>query len=347
MGPTRVTILYDRIEDDVFEEASARGEDTSELVPVHVALGKALASRGHWVRKLAVSSDLERLCCLLAKDDSEVVFNVCDGVEGDTRSAARVAGILEFLGKPFTGSGSIAMALAGDKVVAKQVFRALGIATPEFRVVRHGELCGLDSELRFPVIVKPVDEDASVGITEESVVRDPRSLARRVARLHQEFSTDALVEEFIVGREVYAPILGNGSASIVLPLLEWPLRSGHGFGSWAAKWRPKHRDYQRCANVFAENIPEAVVERIRRDAVAAYRALKLTDYGRIDIRLDADGTPWFLEVNPNPFFDEAAEMAQAASAVGLDYAALSDRVMEHALARHRVGDEKRPVAQAA
>ena len=333
MVARRVTVLYDRIEDDVYERARDAGRDTSELVPVHVPLGKALAARGHKVRKLAVAGDLTALVRALARDGSEVVFNICDGVLGDTRSAGRVAAVLELLGKPFTGSGSIAMAVAGDKVVAKRVFEALGIATPRYRVIRRGERAPLRLGLTYPAIVKPTNEDASVGITARSVVQDARGLAERVAQLHDELGGDALVEEFVVGREVYASVLGNDPPE-ALPLVEWPLRSGHGIGSWEAKWRPRHKDYQRCANVFARDVSPTVVERIQREALLAYRALGLSDYARADVRLDSAGTPWFLEVNPNPFFEENAEMAQASQAVGLDYPALAERLLELALARH-------------
>lgn len=339
----RVLVLYDRIEDDVYEEARAARRDTRELVPVHVPLGEALAARGHEVRKLAVGDDLAALVRALLRDRSDVVFNVCDGVLGHTRSAGCVAGILELLGKPFTGSGSVSMAVAGDKVVAKRVLAALGISTPRYAVVRRGELPPAPLGLAWPAIVKPVDEDASVGISERSVVRDDRALAEQVRLLHEELRVDVLVEEFVVGREVYAGVLGNDPPG-ALPLVEWPLRTGHGIGSWDAKWRPRHRDYQRCADVFATDIEPTVVARIQREAVLAFRALGLADYGRADIRLDATGTPWFLEVNPNPFFEEGAEIAQACRAIGLDYPALADRVVELALARHRRPAEAARVA---
>lgn len=341
-----VTILYDRIEDDAFETARAAGEDTSELIPIHVMLGDALTGRGHKVKKLAATRDVKKLFLDLAADDSEVIFNVCDGLDGDMKCASNVVAILELLGKAFTGSGPSAMRLAGDKTVAKQLFLANGIATPRYAVIARGELRWADHDLDFPLFVKPIDEDASVGISDRSVVRDVRELLDRVSVVHEEFSSPALVEEFIAGREIYASIIGNDRPE-VLPLLEWPMKSGDSVGSYDAKWKEGHENYQKRADVFPTDLPPALVERIRREAILAYRALKLTDYARFDIRLSTDGTPHFLEANPNPFFDVTAEVAMAAASVGLDYASLAERIIEYALERRPAVERRSPLAGAA
>ncbi|MEZ0229805.1 MAG: hypothetical protein ACAI25_14355 [Planctomycetota bacterium] len=337
-----VTILYDRIEDDAFDAAKTAGEDTTELVPIHVMLGEALASRGYKIAKIAATRDVKKLFHDLSSDKSDVVFNVCDGLEGDMKAAANVVSLLELLGRPFTGSGSCAMRLAGDKTIAKQIFLANGIMTPRYAVIARGELRWADHDIDFPLFVKPIDEDASVGITERSVVRDVRELLDRVSAVHEEFRTSALVEEFIAGREIYASIIGNERAE-VLPFLEWPMKDADSIGSYDAKWKEDHEHYQKRADVFPTDLPPALVERIRREAIIAYRALKLTDYARVDIRLSTDGTPYFLEANPNPFFDPTAEIAMAANAVGLDYGALAERVIEYALERRPAVEVRSPL----
>ena len=326
-----VTILYDRIEDDAFERALHEAADTTELVPVHVPLGEALAARGHSVKKLQVTGDIQKLLADLASDRSDAIFNICDGIAGDMKLAPNVVALLELLGKPFTGTGSVAMRLAGDKALTKEVFLANGIATPRFVVIPRGERSWRGA-LPFPLIVKPVDLDASEGITDRSIVHDARELLERVAIIHEQFQGAALVEEFIAGREIYATVFGNERPEL-LPLLEWPLSSDDAIGSWEAKWVETHVDYQRRASVFPTDLPPALVERIRRDAVVGFRALELADYARFDIRLAADGTPYVLEANPNPFFDVTAEVAVAAAAVGIEYGALAGRIVDFALAR--------------
>jgi D-alanine-D-alanine ligase len=328
----RVTILYDRIEDDVYERASAAGSNTEELVPVHVALGEALEGRGHRVAKIAATRDMRTLASRLRADTSDVIFNVCDGLEGETKASTDVVALLELLDRPFTGSGSTAMRLAGDKRVAKEIFIANGITTPRYVVVPVGEALLAAPELDFPLIVKPVDEDASVGISDHSVVHGLRDLRERVTAIHRELATGALVEEFIPGREIYATLLGN-EHPVVLPLLEWPMKTLYAIGSWEAKWISEHENYQKCADVFATGLPGWTVARIRREAVVAFRALGLAGYARMDIRVALDGTPYFLEANPNPFFDASAEVAMAARSVGLDYTALAERLLDFALER--------------
>jgi len=333
MRPLRVTILYDGEEDRWFEEArKSQGKEPEP--PVHVPLGEALAARGHKVRKIRAEPDVLALASALERERSDVIFNICDGLAGVTARATQVAGLLELMQKRFTGSGSEAMAIGQDKVLTKQLFAHYGIPSPRFAVLDRSHLEWVD-QLEFPLIVKPSNEDASVGITDGAVVNDVRSLLERVAWIHTEIERPALIEQYIEGREIYAVVLGNNPPE-VLPLLEWPLTGGGGprIATYAAKWDPRHVDYQAVSDRFADDLPPGLVERIERAAVKAFRALRLQDYGRIDIRLTADGTPYFLEVNPNPFLDPRAEVAMAAQAKGLDYGELAERIVTLALERY-------------
>jgi D-alanine-D-alanine ligase len=335
--PLRVTILYDAAEDAWYEEALRAAQGRGEPVdpPVHFPLGEALAARGHRVKKIAAQADALGLAAALAKDRSEVIFNVCDGLGGVTARATQVVGMLELFEKRFTGSGSEAMAIAQDKVLTKQLFAHYGIPSPRFAVLDRAHLEWVD-QLEFPLIVKPSNEDASVGITEGAVVNDVRGLLERVSWIHTEIGRPALIEEYVEGREIYAALLGN-SPPEVLPLLEWPLKrgaGGHRIATYEAKWNRAHADYQEVADHFATDLAPEIVERIERAAVKAYRALRLTDYARMDIRLAEDGTPYFLEVNANPFFDPSAEVAMAARAKGYDYGELAEKVLMLALERY-------------
>lgn len=337
MRPLRVTILYDAEEDRWFEDAKIAAEKKGDPVepPVHYALAEALVLRGHKVKKIAAEPDALKLAEALARDKSEVVFNVCDGLGGVTARAMQVVGLLELFEKRFTGSGSEAMAIAQDKVLTKQLFAQYGISSPRFAVLDRAHLEWVD-QLEFPLIVKPSNEDASIGITDGAVVNDVRGLLERVSWIHTEIERPALIEEYVEGREIYAAILGNNPPE-VLPLLEWPLTggpSGHKIATYEAKWDRAHADYQEVADHFATDLSPEVVERIERAAVKAFRALRLEDYARVDIRLAADGTPYFLEVNANPFLDPRAEVAMAARAKGLEYGELAERILTLALERY-------------
>ncbi|HVY61847.1 MAG TPA: hypothetical protein VHF22_09350, partial [Planctomycetota bacterium] len=343
MKPRKVTILYDREEDRWYEEEKLKGEEADDP-PIHYPLAEALEKRGHKVKKLAVEDDALRLAQHLADDKSDLIFNVCDGIGGVTARATNVVSLLELMGKRFTGSGAEAMTITQDKVLAKQLFSQYGIPTPRFAVLDRAHLEWAD-QLEFPLIVKPSNEDASVGINEGAVVRDVRGLLERVSYVHTEIGRTALIEEYVEGREIYAVVFGNSEPQ-VLPLLEWPLTagpSGARVASFEAKWDRKHPDYQETADHFAKDLPPDIVERIERAAIKAFRALRLQDYARIDIRLAEDGTPYFLEANPNPFLDPRAEVAMAAQARGLDYGDLAEWIMTLALERYPPRP-KRPAA---
>ncbi len=344
MKPLAVTILYDGEEDRWYEEAKATagaaavGSEAPPLpdAPVHVPLGEVLAARGYRVRKLAAEADIARLVRSLKADRSDVIFNICDGIEGDTHRAIRVAALLELLGRTFTGSGAEAMAIAQDKVLSKQLFAYYGVPTPKFALLDRGCLEWAENQLGFPLIVKPSNEDASVGISDEAVVHEVEALIARVGYVHNELKRPALVEEYIDGREIYVPILGNDPPR-VLPLLEWKFAGNGGrpkIGTYEAKWVPKHEDYQPVAVCFLENIDPEIRARIEDAALKAYRALRLSDYARVDVRLAPDGTFYFLEINANPFLDPKAELAMAAARVGMEYPQLAEHILELALSRH-------------
>jgi len=336
----KVTILYDAAEDRWYDEMRARGE--SEDPPVHVPLAETLEKRGHKVKKIKAENEPLALAQALAEDKSDIIFNICDGLGGVTARATQVASLLELLGKRFTGSGSEAMCLAQDKALTKQLFTHHRIPTPRFAVLDRGHLDWAD-QLDFPLIVKPIDEDASVGIDDSSVVRDVKSLLQRVMYVHSEIGRPALIEEYVEGREIYAVVVGNPQPE-VLPLLEWPLSpgpSGARVATYGAKWDPLHPDYQEHADHFATDLAPDVVERIEQGAIKAYRALRLKDYARLDVRLDDKGMPYFIEVNPNPFLDPTAEVAMAAQARGLEYGDLAEWII--ALAQERYAPPRRRV----
>lgn len=353
----KITILYDAIEDLVREEQRARGEKTSRLV--YEELQDVLTERGHRVGRIA-AVDARQLAEELQRDDSDLVFNVCESLRGASKDEPNIAALLELFGKRFTGAGAIGLALAGDKALAKKLLSFHGINTPRFSVMQSGELDHVD-DLSFPMFVKPSNEDASIGIDHQSIVHNFRELMERISYIQTEFGSPALIEEFIDGREIYAGVL-CGAKPEALPLVEWDFsRVPEGtpkIASAEAKWDEQSARYKDAPEVIVKDLPQAVVSALQRAAVDAVRALKLRDYARIDMRVRRrpsglptsseqpgareqdpeiaalEGWEFFLiEANPNPHLATNSELPLAAKAMGLAYPDLIERLVENAMGR--------------
>jgi len=327
-----VTILYDADEERVRAEALAKGEEFPRLVVDQ--LHDALSARGYAVKCLAADAPVDALMRQLADDDSDLIFNVCESLAGEGSDERRVASMLELLDKRFTGSGSLALAMAGDKSLAKKLFAFHGIRSPEFAIIAPGHVEGAPKLDRFPLIVKPIATDASIGIDARSVVHSVDEMLERVFAVHNEFHTPALVEEFIDGREIYVGLLGSPLAA--LPPIEWDLshlRAGlPRIAGTEAKWKDGETPEARALTEFvAEDLLHD--EGLHRAAVGAAQALLIRDYARVDLRVAADGTPYVIEVNPNPWLDANAELAMAARHASLEFGDLAERIVELAMAR--------------
>ena len=254
---------------------------------------------------------------------------------GDDAKEAHVAAFLELLDLRYTGAGPQALFLAQDKVAAKKIFDFHGIRTPLFAVSWRGRLEQTD-DLKFPLIVKPVSEDGSVGIDAGAVVRTLKELLERTALIEEKFGP-ALIEEYIEGREIYVGVLGNERPA-ALPPVELDLsKLPEGMPKIAGqevKWEKGSEAYDSCSSAAAQGLDAAVVGRLQETAVQVYSALKLRDYGRIDMRLAPDGSIHVIEANPNPWLAPEAELAIAAAHAGRTYVELIGQIVELALARY-------------
>lgn len=330
-----ISVLYNR-DQDVLEDDPGR-EAREEVVEVAAALSHALSSGKVSAEPLAVTAGPTGSFAFI--DDlrarkPELVINLCESLAADSRGEMAVPALLDVLGLPFTGSSALSLGLALHKDKAKELLKARGVLTPGFRLVTHLEdVVAMD--LPFPLIVKPAREDASVGIYAESVVHDRASLGRACAKVLQTFHQPALVEQFIEGREIYVPILGN-SPRRSLPLSE--IHFGKAFSgkpnilSYKAKWEPTSMECidspsGPCA------LDEETAKRVVSTAFAAFEALDCRDYGRVDLRLTQGGQPYVIDINPNCDLHPEAGFAKAATAAGIDYAALAQRLVEIALER--------------
>ena len=333
-----ITILYDAQEEKERTAALERGEKFPQLVSQQIE--EVLTRRGYTIKRLAAEPPVKKLVRLIEDDSSDLIFNVCESLGGDGTEERRIASMLELLDKRFTGSGSLSLTMAGDKSLAKKLFDFHGVRSPEFTIIAPGHIEGSQSLDSFPMIVKPITTDASIGINAKSVVRTVPELMERVFAIHSEFHTPALVEQYIDGREIYVGLLGN--PPVVLPPIEWDLsKLPEGMPRIAgteAKWEEwKNPEFKAAKEFVPEDVVsnEKIMSALSDAATSAYKALQIRDYARIDMRLTAEGVPYVIEVNPNPWLDKAAEFAMAARRAKpeLSYGDLIERIVELAMAR--------------
>jgi D-alanine-D-alanine ligase len=268
----------------------------------------------------------------------DALINLCEGYYGRPQWESNVAGIFELLGLTFTGNASKTLAFCQDKFKAKAVLRAAGLPTAPAQVIRTGDE---PLELRFPLIVKPNNEDASLGIYPDSVVRDEDSLRRQVRRCLDNYKQPVLVEAFIDGREFNVSVMENGEVR-PLPVSEidfsaMPKDMPRILG-YEAKWFEDDPLYQKTPPVCPAAIGDETRSRLQGLAAAAFRTMGCRDYARVDFRMDAKGRPFILEVNPNPDISTNAGYARALQAAGIEYAAFWGTMVRNAIAR-KVADD--------
>jgi D-alanine-D-alanine ligase len=302
-------------------------------------IAHALMECGHEVRLLGVRDDLEYLLRRLGDWQPDLVFNGAEAFRGDESLEYLLPGLLEAEGYRYTGAPPLALQMTRNKAISKKVLAYFGIQVPGFVSYRLHEPVDRAPKLTFPLIVKPLQTDASAGIAQASVVQDQESLAERVAFIHERFSQGAIAEEFVDGRELYVSIIGNDDSLEILPLTEMVFdkrktRPEERIATQFAKWDEAYRERKGIRNVLARPLSKAVRERITETCRMAYRALWLRDYGRLDIRLTDDGGVWVLEANANPFISYGHDMANAAAKAGMEYCDFIQRIVDAAIARY-------------
>ena len=335
MKKTRVLVLFDTDAEPPVQQEYKKQLESSDEAEFDVA--RALIAKGHEVRLFGFRDNLDHLTAGLRAEPADVIFNLAEGFAGKSGLDYTVVAILEMLGLPYTGASSEGLMLARDKALTKKVFAYQGIRIPHFMVCPRGSATQRPSDLRFPLIVKPQDEDASVGIAQASVVRDDDALAERVTFIHDRIKTDAIVEEFIAGRELYIGVMG-GEAPVSFPPIEMVFGNDSTVESriatFKAKWSVKYRESRGIQNEIAKNLSAEVRKRLGEVAVRAYQAAGLRDYGRIDVRLAHDDAIYVVEANPNPYLAEGEDLAWAAEEAGHGYPDFIEKIAEMAMSRH-------------
>ncbi len=304
-------------------------------------IADALQAGGHTVQRVEANTALPQWFLTHRVD---LVFNIAEGTHGEHRES-QVPAVLELLGIPFTGSNSVALALALDKAKTKQVLACEGLPTPPWQLFDSPNE-PLDRRLSFPLIVKPNREGSARGIWRDSVVWDESSLRRQVQQVVERYRQAVLVEEFVDGRELTVGVLGD----LVLPVLEIDFGPCQASGEFFYSWRMKEFQGNAALGLVPRllcpaPLEPARVEEIQGIARRAHQALGCADLSRTDIRLRADGRPYILEVNPlpglSPFDSNFPFMASAA---GLTHDALIQRIVTLAMARHHPRGADDPAA---
>jgi D-alanine-D-alanine ligase len=314
--------------------------DDEKATTFDVVVGQvaaALRAGGHKVSVFGVHGDPRKLITGLTRRKPELVFNLMDMFGDNLLGATPVVGTLDLLGLPYTGGGPGEFYLQEDKALTKKLLAFDHIAYPDFAVFSPGADLETGGRMRFPLFVKPLRMDASIGIGAESLVHNFRELMERVVEIHETVRDAALVEEYIAGREFYVGVLGNKEPTAFPPIemdfSEMPPGKPHVLDA-RAKWDEKSAEYRGTRAVVAQ-VPDELRARLQQVAVAAYRALRVRDYGRIDLRLSEAGEVSVIEVNASCYLEQTREFATAAAAGGVDYPTLVNRIVELALERRR------------
>jgi D-alanine-D-alanine ligase len=305
-------------------------EAEHEIVAVAEAVRNVLARAGHDTSLLAIREPTP-LVERLRRRRPAVVFNLFEGTAGDGGCESAVAGILEWLRVPYTGCPPAAMILARDKPWAKRLLRGAGLPTPEFWVVERLAQLGEVTPNQWPVIVKPALQDGSVGIDQGSVVSAPAALAERAALLLDRYAEPVLVETFIDGRELNATVVSVPRFE-VLPLSEIVFQRGSGkrwpIVSYAAKWHAGSEEDRATQPTCPADVAAPLAARITSLAEKAFHLFGCRDYARIDLRVNAAGEPFILEVNPNPGYGPDAGLARALAAAGRSWEEFTVELVE-------------------
>ena len=302
----------------------------------------ALKQAGHNVSILGVHGDVRKLIVGLARRKPDLVFNLMEMFGDNLQGDVAVAGLLDLVGVPHTGGGAGEYYLQQDKALSKKLLAYEGILFPKFSVFSSGDQ--LATDLHMPLFVKPLRGDASIGIDTRSLVNDNKELTRRVCSIHDKFKDAALAEEYIEGREFYVSILGNADAQ-AFPAIEMDF-SGMPAGEprfldRKAKFSERSVRYKGTRAILAD-LPDDLKARLAQVSLDAYRAVRVRDYGRVDLRLTEGGELFVIEVNASCYLEKGSEFATAAHAAGIEFPELVQRIVQLALERH--GRVKNPTA---
>lgn len=321
-----IVIIYNLLEED-------KEDYYTDVNGVEGALDKL----GYDVKKISVGQDINKVLSNIKKASPMCIFNLCEGFNGNSWGEVYIAGLLELLKIPYTGSGPFGLALALNKAKTKDVLRSNGIKVPLYQVFSERNV-SISKVLKFPLIVKPLHEDGSYGIDTNSVVCDGKGLYNRINTIHRKFREPAIVEEHIDGREINVSILGNKKELRVLPISEidyssMPLHLPRICG-YKAKWRPRSKEYKNTVPICPADLSGDLKNQICDIAIKVFNIIECRDYARVDIRLDKFKNPYIIDVNPNPCLNPDSGFVRSAKVFGLDYTGLIGEILNICMQRN-------------
>jgi D-alanine-D-alanine ligase len=334
MKKLRLLALMD---EELVPPEDVRGVDVSDVEwKTEFDVVSTLRELGHEVECLGVRSDLGAIRTAVTELQPHVVFNLLEDFHDVPIYDQNLVSYLELLGVPYTGCNPRGLMLARDKGISKKLLSYHRIPVPEFAVFRMGSAVRRPRRLAFPLIVKSLTKEGSAGIAQTSLVTDDEKLAERVAFIHKRQRTDAIVERFIDGRELYVGILGNARLQ-VFPVWELLFTKAPDelpkIATEKVKWDAGYRDKHGIKTALAKGLADAQVAQIKSLCKRIYRVLELSGYARVDLRLDPEGRVYVLEANPNPQLAYGEDFAESAEKAGVSYNALIQRIVNLALQR--------------
>ena len=331
-GKLKILALMDGLLVPPDELGDADLETVEWRTEYHVV--QALRALGHEVQCLGVGTDLGVIRPAIEAFKPDVVFNLLEDFKDVPIYDQNVVAYLELLDVPYTGCNSRGLMLARDKAITKKILSYHRIPVPEFHVFRMGHAVVRPKRLAFPLIVKSLTKEGSAGISKLSVVDSEQKLKERVALIHKRQHTDAIVERYVDGRELYVGVMGTRRVQ-VLPVWEMVFEKitdeTPRIATERVKWDAAYQKKHGIDTAVAKGIPDGTLTQIQNLCRRVYRTLELSGYARIDLRLDAEGKLYVLEANPNPQIADGEDFAASAQHAGISYRALIQRLVNLAL----------------
>ena len=329
----KVLVLFDGIRPTKIDEDLSKEMKTEEW-KTEANVMSALGGLGHTAEHLAIFDDLDLVRQKLESFGPDVLFNLVEQFKNNPGFDQNIVSLLEMQGVPFTGCGAIGLVLCKHKGISKKILGYHGIHVPNFVVIPRGRRIARLKTPKFPILVKPVKDEASYGISQASFVQTEEQFRERLAFIHEKHDADVIAEEYIEGRELYVSIMGNVRLT-VFPIRELVFRevppNEPKIATYNAKWDEEYRKRWGLQNQFAEELDPALVAQIEQTCKRIYRLLTIDGYARIDLRLTAENKLYFIEANPNPHLAADEDFAQAAEKAGLPYPQLIDRIIRHGI----------------